>query len=154
MALTSGANLGLLDNGAASEQHYAELMRFFRGVDLLVMPRCTSATLTAPPGSPSDGATYIVPAGATGAWSGQTGKIARWSARTTPTAWEFITPKKGWEMWVDGSGLSGQRWRYSGTAWGNVFSLTVYADQAAAGAAGLLTGDLFMKPDGTVTVKT
>jgi hypothetical protein len=57
-------------------------------------------------------------------------------------------------MWVDGSGLNGQRWRYSGTAWANVFALPTYADQAAAGTAGLLAGDLFAKADGTVMVKT
>lgn len=154
MALTTGANLGLLDNGTQGEQHYAEMMKFFRGVDLLVMPRAISATITTPPGSPSDGDTYIVPSGASGAWSGQTGKIARWSARLGTPAWEFFTPKKGWETWVDGSGLNGQRWRYSGTAWANVFTLPTYADQAAAGTAGLLAGDLFAKADGTVMVKT
>lgn len=154
MALTTGPNLGLLDNGIAGEQHYTELLRFFRGVDLLVQARALSATTTTPPGSPADGATYIVPSGATGAWSGQVGKIARWTTRFVTPAWEFITPKKGWEVWIDGSGLSGQRWRYSGTAWANVFALPTYADQAAAATAGLLVGDLFMTSAGAVMVKT
>lgn len=38
-----------------------------------------SRTLTTPPSSPAEGALYIVPTGASGAWSGQTNKIAQWS---------------------------------------------------------------------------
>jgi hypothetical protein len=47
-----------------------------------------SATVTAPPGSPSDGDTYIVPTGATGAWSGYATKIAVYRRG----AWLFYTP--------------------------------------------------------------
>lgn len=54
--------------------------------------------LTAPPASPADGAMYIVAAGATGAWSGQSGKLAYWL--TTVAAWTFITPADGWSVWV------------------------------------------------------
>ena len=46
-----------------------------------------SAAVTAPPGSPSLGDTYRVPAGATGAWSGHTDDIAIYTAR----GWEFVT---------------------------------------------------------------
>lgn len=45
-----------------------------------------SATVTAPPGSPSLGDVYRVPAGATGAWSGHTDDIAIYTAR----GWEFV----------------------------------------------------------------
>ncbi len=43
--------------------------------------------LTAPPGSPSVGDSYLVAAGATGAWSGQSGKYAEYF----DGAWEFLT---------------------------------------------------------------
>lgn len=154
MALTTGANLGLLDNGTQGEQHYLELMRFYRGVDLLVMPRCKSASTSTPPGSPADGDAYIVPSGASGAWSSNVGKIARWSARLSTPAWEYFTPKEGWEIWVDDAGLNGQRFRYNGIAWVTAFSVPTYADQTEAGTAGLLEGDLFKKADGTLMVKT
>lgn len=47
--------------------------------------------LTAPPGSPTTGAAYIVAAGATGAWAGQDGKVAVWDG----AAWQFFTAKNG-----------------------------------------------------------
>lgn len=46
-----------------------------------------STTTTAPPGSPSDGDSYYVPTGATGAWSTHVGEIATWNADTG--AWEY-----------------------------------------------------------------
>ncbi len=38
-----------------------------------------SATVTAPPPSPSLGDTYLVPPGATGSWSGLSGRLAQWN---------------------------------------------------------------------------
>jgi hypothetical protein len=52
--------------------------------------------LGTPPGSPAEGDRYIVPSDATGAWSGQTNKIA---VRIDGT-WEFYTPSEGWNAWV------------------------------------------------------
>lgn len=46
-----------------------------------------STTTTAPPGSPTDGDTYYVPTGATGAWAGHAGELATWDAEAG--AWEF-----------------------------------------------------------------
>lgn len=45
-----------------------------------------SKTPTAPPGSPSLGDSYLVPAGATGAWAGKGGYVAVKTAR----GWEFV----------------------------------------------------------------
>jgi hypothetical protein len=47
-----------------------------------------SVTTPAPPGSPAEFALYGVPAGATGAWSGEDGKLARYFG----AAWEFFAP--------------------------------------------------------------
>lgn len=44
-----------------------------------------SMTVTAPPASPALGDQYVVPAGATGAWTGQTNQITTWNG----TAWIF-----------------------------------------------------------------
>lgn len=46
--------------------------------------------LTTPPGSPSDGDSYLIPSGATGAWAGHTDKIAVW--RAPLSAWELRDP--------------------------------------------------------------
>lgn len=100
MALSSGPNLGILVDGLIGEQHFSELMRQWRGLDALVMPHVKSATVTAQPASPTNGDTYIIPTGATGAgWSANIGKLARYSSAIT--AWEYYTPKKGWWTYVE-----------------------------------------------------
>lgn len=52
--------------------------------------------LTAPPGSPAEGARYIVGASATGAWSGHDNDIAIYDGG----AWRFDDPQEGWLVWV------------------------------------------------------
>lgn len=63
------------------------------GVHLSIKDR----DLTAPPGSPASGDTYIPAASATGAWAGQDGKVAIW----TGTAWVFGAPRIGWTAWIE-----------------------------------------------------
>jgi hypothetical protein len=53
--------------------------------------------LSAPPGSPAIGDTYLVAASPTGAWTGHAGAIAVY----LNTAWSFVTPKEGFVFWVD-----------------------------------------------------
>lgn len=112
MALTYGPTLGLLVNGAEGEGHYADLMRQWRGLDGLVMPAVIDKDLNTPPGSPSDGARYIVGPSPTGAWSGHAGKITRWSS--VANAWEFFTPQNGWRALVLDEGVE---YRRLGGAW-------------------------------------
>lgn len=50
-----------------------------------------SMSLTAPPSAPAVGDTYLVAAGATGAWAGYEGKIAEWSG----TAWGYVLAPNG-----------------------------------------------------------
>lgn len=54
-----------------------------------------SMTTTAPPASPAQGDAYLVPTGASGAWSANAGKIAEW----VDGAWSYATP-------TDGHGIS------------------------------------------------
>lgn len=66
--------------------------------------------LTAPPGSPAAGDSYIVATSATGDWETHDGKIAVWDG----TAWVFAQPRNGWLAWIeDESVLSA----YQGSAW-------------------------------------
>lgn len=53
--------------------------------------------LATPPGSPTAGDTYIVASSPTGAWAGNTGKVAVWSG----SAWVFGTPRIGWVAYVE-----------------------------------------------------
>lgn len=50
-----------------------------------------SMTVSSPPSAPSVGDTYLIPTGATGAWTGQAGKIAEYTA----AGWGLITPPNG-----------------------------------------------------------
>ncbi len=153
MALTNGENLGLLEHGAPGESHYEELMRFFRGIDVLVQPRILSATTTTPPATPTDGDAYIVPSGATGAWTGKDGKIARWTDKLTTAAWEFIQPKKGWSA-AETAGIAGVKWEYTGAGWRRLDAVPTYADQAAAASGGVVAGELFKTATGALMIKT
>ena len=67
-------------------------------------------TSTAPPGSPVDGGLYYVPTSPTGAWSGQSGKLALYFA----SAWTFITPATGAVLY---STEDKQPMRWTGSAW-------------------------------------
>lgn len=130
MALSNGPNLGLLVNGNQGEAHYAELLKFLRGIDGLVMGSVKDKDLTAPPGSPTDGDRYIVAAGATGAWAGQGGKIARYSSMQA--AWEFYTPKEGWRAHVEDEDAL---YRHTGTAWEKALGPRAGGWGAATGTA-------------------
>lgn len=65
-----------------------------------------------PPGSPADGAAYIVTATATGAWAGKEGQIAYWL--TAVAAWQFIVPANGWLAW---SNADSKTYRRESGAW-------------------------------------
>jgi hypothetical protein len=70
-------------------------------------------TLTTPPSSPNAGDSYLVPSGATGAWSGQTNKIATWSG----SAWTFYTPSTNDQTTVLTGTNAGKTYIYNGTSW-------------------------------------
>lgn len=63
------------------------------GMHLSVIDR----DLTAPPGTPAAGDTYIVGAAATGDWATHDGKVAVWSG----SAWVFYTPRTGWVAFIE-----------------------------------------------------
>lgn len=54
-----------------------------------------SRVVAAPPVAPSTGQMWIIPAGATGSWSGRTNQIARW----TGSAWQYYAPSGGWSAY-------------------------------------------------------
>lgn len=67
-------------------------------LDQLAMPRVVDKDLTAPPGSPANGALYIVATGGTGAWAGKDGYLAWWL--TSVAAWTFLAPSLGMSVRV------------------------------------------------------
>lgn len=97
----------------------AALRRIEQGASRFVV---ISATLSAPPSSPADGAAYLVAAtpAATGAWLGKEKNVAYYSG----TGWLFIAPLVGFEAMVPG----GSRYFYTAG------SPALWVEQAAAGA--------------------
>lgn len=105
-------------------------------LDQLAQAVVVDKDLTAPPGSPANGSMYIVAAAATGAWSGQSGKLAYWL--TTVAVWTFITPADGWSVWVTDESL---KYRYSGGVWvpSGIISSAAVAVGYGSGSGGTVT---------------
>jgi hypothetical protein len=95
--MSNSTNLVLPLLSAAQAQKHVTVNETLQKLDLLVQMAVLDRTLAAPPGSPADGARYIVAASPSGAWSGQAGKIAAWQ----DGAWVFLTPREGWIAWVN-----------------------------------------------------
>ncbi len=83
---TQAASIAVI---AASVQQDVELQAVLNTIAGR-LPRVISRSTLAPPGAPVNNDTYIVPAGATGAWATHTDKLATWSAATA--AWVLTTP--------------------------------------------------------------
>jgi len=81
------------------------------GGTVLSPPRLIkSITTSAPPGSPSAGDAYIVPVGATGAWSGKDNDIAQWSG----SEWTYLNAAESWFAYVDDED---NYYLYTGAVW-------------------------------------
>lgn len=79
---------------AAKEIAHNEALRV---IDALMSGKAKTRLTTTPPGSPAEGDVHVVPSGATGAWSGQTNKLAHFYGN----AWFFYTCKTGMTLWSD-----------------------------------------------------
>ena len=79
-------------------------------LDALVQLSVLSATEDEPPAQPEEGDRYLLPAGASGAWSGRAGDLAVFANG----AWLFLEPQAGWLAWV--RDLS-HALRHDGTNW-------------------------------------
>jgi len=109
MDATSNLNLPFIM--AAQAQKHVTHNEALRALDAIVQLAVLDKDLAAPPGSPADGARYIVGPSPTGAWSGQAGRIAAFQ----DAAWAFFAPIEGWRAWVaDEDDL----YVWSGSAWG------------------------------------
>ena len=126
MSVTLGPRLGLMLNAAAGDAHPNEFRAFLRGMDALSQISAKSRTTTAQPASPTNGDTYILPSSPTGTgWGGKAaGTIAYYTTQktttsdgteTTTSAWDFITPKRGFYANVEDEGDA--LYNFDGSAW-------------------------------------
>ena len=109
--MTATPNLSLTLLAAEQAQKHVTMNEALTRIAAVVQLSVTSAALTAPPGSPVDGARYIVAAAPTGAWAGQAKSVAVWSAG----AWLFFVPAEGWIAWNVATGAA---LIYRSLAWG------------------------------------
>jgi hypothetical protein len=117
MSDSYGPNLGKLINALTGDTYDVDFRFFLRAIDVLVQCAVISKTLAAPPGSPANGARYIVAGSPTGAWSGHANAIAVWTTDNPATPgglWEFYAPNFGWLAPNLADGLV---YVYSGSAW-------------------------------------
>lgn len=104
------ANLQLPYIMPSQAQKHVTHNEAIRTLDALVQLTVLDRDLSTPPGSPPDGARYLVAAGGTDAWTGKDGTIAAWQ----DGAWAFLAPKAGWLLWVADEtrllGFDGAEW--------------------------------------------
>lgn len=110
-------NLGLTSGYAEREDGWASGMEAnLRRLDTIVHCSVIDKDLTTPPATPSDGDTYIIPSGATGAWAGHTNEITIWFQSTDNAAWTFYVPKNGWKAYIEDE-EDDYRYFASSTSW-------------------------------------
>lgn len=109
---SAGPNLGLVYGYSVADVGWGitGYNPGFRLLDTVVHLEVLSRALSTPPGSPVAGDRYIVGGSPTGAWSGHTNAIARWSG----SAWEFTAPKSSWRGFDVNTGVFVY---YTGSAW-------------------------------------
>jgi hypothetical protein len=94
--MDASTNLNLPFLVAAQAQKHVTHNEALRTLDAVVQLMALDQDLATPPGSPTEGARYIVAASPSGAWAGQAGKIAAYQ----DGAWAFYAPREGWLAWV------------------------------------------------------
>lgn len=140
--MTDTANLGLPCIEGSQAQKHVTHNEALRILDTVVQLAVDDRDLTAPPGSPADGARFIVKAGATGAWAGRDNDIAAWQ----DGAWQFSTPKPGWLAYVIDEGAllawSGGAWIDAISALSSLNNMTLLGVGTTADAANPLSAKL------------
>ena len=100
--MTDTPRLSLPVIEAAQAQKHVTHNEALTLLDCLTQLAVESRTLTAPPGSPADGACYIPATGASGAWSGWDSAVALFSGG----GWVRLTPVSGLKAWVKAERLT------------------------------------------------
>jgi len=127
----------LLINLIAQSQSQKEITinEGFAALEALQNRGVTTRSLSTPPGSPAEGASYIVKATATGAWTGKENQVAYYN-----NGWQFIVPNQGLLIWVNDEG---KIYYYSGSVWvsyaDNLQNLAMLGINATANTTNRLT---------------
>ncbi|WP_234051822.1 MULTISPECIES: DUF2793 domain-containing protein [unclassified Xanthobacter] len=126
MATEQSANLALPYLAAAQAQKHVTHNEAVRRLDAYVQLALESVSATEPPGTPTEGARWFVPQGASGAFAGQAGKLAAYEAG----AFDFLTVPRDTLAYVrDAESFA----RFDGTTW-----VPLLSGGAASGGGGQL----------------
>ena len=123
---------------AAQAQKHITHTEALRLLDGLTQISVLDRDFAAPPGSPAEGARYIVDNGATGLWAGWDGDVAFYAG----DAWLRLPARTGWVVWVQDEARVVVR---IGAAWTPLDAAMSLLSQAASvevakGAMGSTTG--------------
>ena len=112
MSVTPSLKLPYLAAGQA--QKHVTLNEGLRMLDALIQISVASRAASTPPPTPSEGVRYLLPAAASGVWSGHGGVIAAWQ----DGGWNYYVPAAGWLAWVEDESqllaFDGNAWRVAG----------------------------------------
>lgn len=81
---------------AAQAQKHVTMNDALQILDGVINLAVVDRDLATPPGSPADGARYLVAASPTGLWAGWAGDIAMW----VDGNWRRLVAREGWIVWV------------------------------------------------------
>lgn len=122
--MADSANLALPYLAASQAQKHVTHNEALRLLDGIVQLSVVSRGLSAPPGSPAEGARYIVGAGS-GAWAGWDGSIAMWA----DGSWFRLLPRVGWIAWSEADSAA---YIWGGSAWSPLVDVMGFVAQAEA----------------------
>jgi len=94
--MTFSPNLGLDYVQSSQAQKHITMNEALSKLDVLVQPVVEDLDFSNPPGSPVEGASYIVASPAGGVWATHENDIASY----LNGSWVFYTPKQGWRVYV------------------------------------------------------
>jgi hypothetical protein len=98
MAKTAQLDLPLVM--PAQAQKHVTVNEALARLDAAAQLRVISSVVAAPPASAADGASWLVPVGASEDWSGKGGQIA---VRCNG-GWTYLAPRAGWRAWDESRG--------------------------------------------------
>lgn len=100
-----------------------------QSLDVLVQAVVVSRSVVSPPETVSEGECWLVPEGATGAWTGKEHCIAGW----TLGGWRFLPAAEGWYFWVTDESIGVRR---SGAGWKKAKDIPEAGDPVASPSGG------------------
>ena len=117
MSISNGPKINVIVNAANGDIWGDPTRQLFRMLQVLVQANVKNLTLSTPPTNPSNGDSYVVATGATGAWTGFATQIAYWTTDNPAFplgTWEFWQPQEGWQVY---DYHTAEFYVFSGSAW-------------------------------------